>query len=99
MERSQGDRARLAAIYAASLSFDSPPHDGAELAPKECDMIAVHHFQVWDVILGDFGCCPIAKRTEEAICRLPGARVIPGTGEIVDESKLDQDGRLLSPVA
>ena len=54
-------------------------------------MVIVHHFEVWDVTLGDWVRQPL-KSTAERIQQVKG-RIIPGTEEEVDPSALDAHGR------
>jgi hypothetical protein len=54
-------------------------------------MVEVHHFKVWNIHKSDWE-IPPSKRTAESIAQLKG-QLIPGTGEKIDPSELDDQGR------
>ena len=54
-------------------------------------MVQVHHFKVWNSNRGDWE-IPPSKRMAESIYKLEG-QIIPDTGEEVDITQLDIEGR------
>jgi len=58
--------------------------------------VTVYSFRVWDHSQGGYA-FPASKRTVANIGAIRGGEIIAGTGEDVEETSLDGDGRYLPP--
>ncbi len=62
-----------------------------EILADQDDAVVVHKFRVWDVTKDEYVEQPL-KSPADRIARI-GGEIIPGTGEAVERSALDEHGR------